>query len=395
MTHPLSFAQAFLFVPANRPDRFAKSLATRAHAVIVDLEDAVPLSDKDAARDAIRRELAPFLKQCPERIVVRINACGTPYLDDDLRLVDELGIRHLMLPKTESAEQLTQVSNALSFTPVLIPMIESAKGVDQLKAIAAHPNTLRLSLGNIDLQFSFGLQCGPDELELLPVRYQILLASRLAEIAAPIDGVTVQIESDAQLQADILRGKRLGFQAKLCIHPKQVDAVIDGFQPSAQEVEHAQAVVAADKAANGGVVQLNGKMVDRPRGDVGQICSSKGRFAMNLDTLLLGVADGVSYAGLLFLMSLGLTLIFGVLGVLNIAHGSLYAFGGYTAASITSFVMRHELASTPVLFVVLLVAAVVVGVVMGLLLEVGLLRYFQKKRSGIATLGHLCCLCDV
>ena len=143
-------------------------------------------------------------------------------------------------------------------------MIESAKGVDQLKAIAAHPNTLRLSLGNIDLQFSFGLQCGPDGLELLPVRYQILLASRLAEIAAPIDGVTVQIESEHQLQADIMRGKRLGFGAKLCIHPKQVDAVIEGFQPSAQEVAHAQAVVAADKAANGGVVQLNGKMVDRP-----------------------------------------------------------------------------------------------------------------------------------
>ena len=232
--------------------------------MIVDLEDAVPLSDKDAARDAIRRELAPFLKQCPERIVVRINACGTPYLDDDLRLMDELGIRHLMLPKTESAEQLKQVSQALSFTPVLIPMIESPQGVDQLKAIAAHPNTLRLSLGNIDLQFSFGLQCGPDELELLPVRHQLLLASRLAEIAAPIDGVTVQIESDTQLQADILRGKRLGFQAKLCIHPKQVDAVIQGFQPSEQEVTYAQAVVAADKAANGGVVQLNGKMVDRP-----------------------------------------------------------------------------------------------------------------------------------
>ncbi len=264
MTHPLSFAQAFLFVPANRPDRFAKSLATRAHAVIVDLEDAVPLSEKDAARDAIRRELGPFLKQCPARIVVRINACGTPYLDDDLCLVDELGIRHLMLPKTESPEQLTQVSNALSFTPVLIPMIECAKGVDQLKAIAAHPNTLRLSLGNIDLQFSFGLHCSPDELELLPVRHQILLASRLADIAAPIDGVTVQIESDAQLRADILRSKRLGFQAKLCIHPKQVDAVIEGFQPSAQEVAHAQAIVDADRDCGGGVIQLNGKMVDRP-----------------------------------------------------------------------------------------------------------------------------------
>ncbi len=264
MTHPLALAQAFLFVPANRPDRFAKSLATRAHAVIVDLEDAVPLSEKAAARDAIRRDLTPWLEQCPQRLVLRINACGTPFWDDDLRLVEELGIRHLMVPKTESAEQLTSIAHALSFTPVLIPMIESAKGVDQLKAIAAHPNTLRLSLGNIDLQLSLGLQCGPDELELLPVRHQILLASRLAEIAAPIDGVTVQIESQAQLSADILRAKRLGFRAKLCIHPKQVDGVIEGFQPSAQEVEYAQAVVAADKAANGGVVQLNGKMVDRP-----------------------------------------------------------------------------------------------------------------------------------
>ncbi len=264
MTHPLALAQAFLFVPANRPDRFAKSLATRADAVIVDLEDAVPLSEKAAARDAIRRDLTPWLEQCPQRLVLRINACGTPFWDDDLRLVEELGIRHLMVPKTESAEQLTSIAHALSFTPVLIPMIESAKGVDQLKAIAAHPNTLRLSLGNIDLQLSLGLQCGPDELELLPVRHQILLASRLAEIAAPIDGVTVQFEAQAQLSADILRAKRLGFRAKLCIHPKQVDGVIEGFQPSAQEVEYAQAVVAADKAANGGVVQLNGKMVDRP-----------------------------------------------------------------------------------------------------------------------------------
>jgi citrate lyase subunit beta/citryl-CoA lyase len=150
MTHPLSFAQAFLFVPANRPDRFAKSLATRAHAVIVDLEDAVPLSEKDVARDAIRLELMPWLQKCPERIVVRVNACGTPFLEDDLRLMDELGIQHIMLPKAESPEQLSFVADALSFTPLLLPMIESARGVDQVKAIAAHQNTLRLSLGNID-----------------------------------------------------------------------------------------------------------------------------------------------------------------------------------------------------------------------------------------------------
>ena len=100
---------------------------------------------------------------------------------------------------------------------------------------------------------------------------------------------------------------------------------------------------------------------------------------MNLDTLLLGIADGISYAGLLFLVSLGLTLIFGVLGVLNIAHGSLYAFGGYAAASITSFAIRHDLASAPILFSSLILAALAIGVLMGLILEVGLLRYFQNE----------------
>jgi branched-chain amino acid transport system permease protein len=100
---------------------------------------------------------------------------------------------------------------------------------------------------------------------------------------------------------------------------------------------------------------------------------------MNIEMVLLGLADGISYAGLLFLVSLGLTLIFGVLGVLNIAHGSLYALGGYSAASMTVFAIKHALDSTPVLLVVLVLAALVVGVLMGLLLEVVLLRYFQKK----------------
>jgi len=100
---------------------------------------------------------------------------------------------------------------------------------------------------------------------------------------------------------------------------------------------------------------------------------------MNLDTLLLGIADGISYAGLLFLVSLGLTLIFGVLGVLNIAHGSLYAFGGYAGASITRFAIGHDMASAPILFASLILAAIGIGILMGLILEVGLLRYFQNK----------------
>lgn len=100
---------------------------------------------------------------------------------------------------------------------------------------------------------------------------------------------------------------------------------------------------------------------------------------MSLDVLILGIADGISYASLLFLVSLGLTLIFGVLGVLNIAHGSLYAFGGYAAASTTAYFISHGLDSTPMLFIALLLAAVCMGLLLGFFLEVCLLRYFQDK----------------
>ncbi len=100
---------------------------------------------------------------------------------------------------------------------------------------------------------------------------------------------------------------------------------------------------------------------------------------MNLDTLLLGIADGISYASLLFLVSLGLTLIFGVLGVLNIAHGSLYAFGGYTAASLTALAISHEFTNTLTLLACLVLSAIFIGLALGSVIEIGLLRYFQKK----------------
>jgi branched-chain amino acid transport system permease protein len=100
---------------------------------------------------------------------------------------------------------------------------------------------------------------------------------------------------------------------------------------------------------------------------------------MSLDVLILGIADGISYASLLFLVSLGLTLIFGVLGVLNIAHGSLYTFGGYAAVSTTNYFLRHGLDATPMLFIALLLAALCMGLLLGFILEVCLLRYFQDK----------------
>lgn len=208
--------------------------------------------------------LPDLLKQFSNRIVLRINAYGTPFFHEDLELVKKLGINAVLLPKAESKAQLAEIESKLQRPVWIIPMIESAQGIDQMKDIASHPSVVRLTLGNIDLQANLGMACGADELELLPLRYQMTVMSRLFELAAPIDGVTVNLTSDQIIQGDIARGKRLGFTAKLCIHPAQVDPVIAGFRPSDADIEKAKAIVLADANAAGGAVQLDGKMVDRP-----------------------------------------------------------------------------------------------------------------------------------
>src|ERR1700752_649473 len=100
---------------------------------------------------------------------------------------------------------------------------------------------------------------------------------------------------------------------------------------------------------------------------------------MSLAPILLAVVDGLSYAGLLFLVALGLTLIFGVMGILNVAHGALYAFGGYTAASLIQAILSRGDVSNFVLLIALFVAAIAVGIVLGSILELGLLRRVQDK----------------
>jgi citrate lyase subunit beta/citryl-CoA lyase len=106
--------------------------------------------------------------------------------------------------------------------------------------------------------------CDPDETELQTARYQIVLASRLAQIAPPIDGVTPSTDDAARINNDAQRAKRMGFGAKLCIHPKQVAIVKTAFMPSDQELAWAQRVIDADKTSKGGAIKLDGRMIDRP-----------------------------------------------------------------------------------------------------------------------------------
>ena len=259
----LAQARSFLFVPGNRPERFAKALASGADAVIIDLEDAVPLDAKATARDALLAAWSGFDAAERARLLVRVNPAGTPWHEADLAALGgllELGA--LMLPKAENPQQVEHAFMA-SGVPVL-PLIESAEGVGQLDAIARAQGVLRLGLGHIDLQADLGMRCGPDEAELSPIRLAMVVASRRANLPAPVDGVTTATTDADVLAHDAQRSRRFGFGAKLCIHPAQVAGVHQALAPTEAECAWAERVLAAEAQARGGAFSVDGKMVDPP-----------------------------------------------------------------------------------------------------------------------------------
>lgn len=260
---PLGFCSNFLFVPGTRPERFIKAFDSGAAGVIIDLEDAVPEEDKKSARDAIRTAWPTFNAEQKKRLVIRTNAPGTPFYAADLILAQELDVGCLLIPKSESRDQINGAALILPNTAI-IPMIETAIGLDRLREIANANQVIRLALGNLDLQADLGMVCDLQETQLHTARYQIVLASRVAQIAPPIDGVTPSTDDIQRISDDAERAKRLGFGGKLCIHPKQVLLVQNAFMPTEEEVAWAQRVIEADQASKGAAIKLDGRMIDRP-----------------------------------------------------------------------------------------------------------------------------------
>lgn len=259
----LAFSSNFLFVPGTRPERFNKALDSGANAVVLDLEDAVPEEDKDKARSAIRNAWQDFTADQKSRLVIRSNAPGSSYYAADLILAQELNVACILIPKSESPDEINGAALVLPNTAI-IPMIETALGLEHLREIAQSNQVIRLALGNLDLQADLGMICDEEETQLQTARFQIVLASRLAQIAPPIDGVTPSTDDLERINRDALRAKAMGFGGKLCIHPKQVSAVKAAFMPSQDELNWAQRVIEADQASNGAAVKLDGRMIDRP-----------------------------------------------------------------------------------------------------------------------------------
>jgi len=241
-----------LFVPATRIDRFAKAAASGADAIIIDLEDAVPPEAKITAREALDTKILP---NAPT--FLRINGFATAWYAGDLEIVRRLGITSIVLPKCERPDEIANLRAVLG--PIeIIALIETAKGLANARTIAG-AGAARLAFGSIDLSADLG--CSPLREVLVPARAEIVLASRLAGLCPPLDGITMAINDPPQVLGDAQHACAMGFGGKMCIHPSQIAHVKAGFRPSAADMAWAEAIAAVP---GDGVVNIEGTMVDAP-----------------------------------------------------------------------------------------------------------------------------------
>jgi citrate lyase subunit beta/citryl-CoA lyase len=244
-------ATTYLFVPGDRPDRFAKAEASGADAVILDLEDAVSVAGKEAARAAVGEWLATGKTGNRAVAMVRINAPGTPWFTADAELVAAYGVP-VVVPKAE------QPGTLAGFREV-VALVETALGVERAAELAAVPSVRRLAFGAIDLAAQLGV-APEDPQPFAYARSRLVIASAAAGLAPPVDGVTTDLRDDDRLLADVRYARRMGFGGKLCVHLKQIATVRAGFAPTEAELEWARRVLTAGDS----VSTVDGQMIDRP-----------------------------------------------------------------------------------------------------------------------------------
>ena len=262
MTMTPTALRSVLFVPASNGRAIEKARTLACDAVILDLEDAV---QPDAKADARAAAVAAALDGGwgPRTLFLRVNGIGTPWHNDDMAAAHVDGFAGIVVPKVDSAAEAASVVAHAGGRPVLA-MIETPAGVINAPAIAAVPGVAALIAGMADL--AKALNCGADAART-PLLYSlsaIVLAARAAGIAC-FDGVCTDFRNEAAFQLEAEHGKLLGFDGKTLIHPAQVDKCNAVFSPSAAEVAHAHAQIAAYEAAlsaGRGVATLDGQMVE-------------------------------------------------------------------------------------------------------------------------------------
>lgn len=244
--------RSLLYVPADNEHRVGKAFQSGADAVIVDLEDAVAVSRKIEAREALAHLLAQE-RPCPA--YVRVNSMGTPNCLGDIEAAVAAGADGISLPMVEDSAQLHAVSWIISQLELthglevgsidLLPVLETGKGLQHAaRVLSGHPRVRHAGLGVGDLQLSLGLEIGPDEAEVWPYRRMLVLASGAAGLDAPLDTVHLDLRNLDSLREASLASKRAGFQGRRIIHPSHVEVVNEAYSPTAREIERAERIVA-------------------------------------------------------------------------------------------------------------------------------------------------------
>jgi citrate lyase beta subunit len=259
----MSFATArsLLFAPGSDERKLEKALAAGADAVVADLEDAVPATEKEAARTVARRVLGGAATA--SLVAVRVNAAGTEHWGADLQAVADLELDALVLPKATP-----EAVGALGPDgPPVVAIVETALGVRHAYETARLPRVAALVLGAVDLGLELGLEPRADGQEVLYARSRLVLESAAAGLRSPFDLVHVDTRDDEGLEAEARLARSLGFRGKACIHPAQVAIVNRVFSPTGEERERARRVVEAYErglADGRGAVALDGEMIDLP-----------------------------------------------------------------------------------------------------------------------------------
>lgn len=257
MTPPL----VALYVPGDRPDRYDKATSAGADLVIIDLEDAVAPTRKLEARTATVRYLGQG-HICP--VAVRINGSDTLWHGDDLAALGQVSfLSAVRVPKVEAPTQLRRIAQALPDVPIQA-LIESARGIENISAIATGPGVASISLGEADIRSDLAIS-DPQGLDW--IRTRIVIAARAAQLPPPMMSVYPSVSDLDGLAASCVEGRARGFLGRMAIHPKQIPVIRNAFRPTQEEVDRAEQIVNALKTAEhdtdtGVVVLQDGSMVD-------------------------------------------------------------------------------------------------------------------------------------
>ena len=265
--------RSFLFAPGNHARKVEKAFTLDADAVILDLEDAVPVEEKILSRkqviDALSKSHKPYG-------YVRINGCDTQFFENDIQEIVGPWLDGIVLPKAETAEMVEQVNLQISEAekksglPLnsieLLPILETAKGIENANEIAAGSDRIcRLAFGGGDYTLDLNYTWNSDEEVLSYARTKIGHACRKANIQPPIDTVVLEIKDKDRFIASAKRGRNFGFSGKLCIHPNQVSLCNEIFTPDRDEIAYAQKVILAfEKSESDGSasIEIDGNFID-------------------------------------------------------------------------------------------------------------------------------------